>query len=69
MIVILTFELPNPYSINIVFDKNLTLELGEITNLNTILKRINWAFQNYPFETADVIDADTSKILLKISDI
>lgn len=69
MIVILTFELPNPCSINIVFDENLTLELGEITNLNIILKRIAWAFQNYPFKTADVIDADTGKILLKISDI
>lgn len=69
MIIILIFELPNPCSINIVFDENLTLELGEITNSNTILKRIAWAFQNYPFKTADVIDADTGKILLKISDI
>lgn len=69
MIVILTFELPNSCSINIVFDKNLTLELEEITNLNTILKRINWAFQNYPFKTADVINADTGEILLIISDI
>ena len=69
MIVILTFEFPNPCSINIVFDKNLTLELGEITNLNTILKKINWAFQNYPFKTADVINADTGEILLIISDI
>lgn len=69
MIAILTFELSNPCSINIVFDKNLTLELGEITNFNTILKRVTWAFQNYPFKTADVIDADTGEILLKISDI
>ena len=69
MIVILTFELPNPCSINIVFDENLTLELGEITNLNTILKRVNWAFQNYPFETADVINADTGEVLLIISDL
>lgn len=69
MIVILTFELPNPCPINIVFDENLTLELGKITNLNTILKRINWAFQNYPFKIADVIDTDTGEILLKISDI
>lgn len=69
MIVILIFELPDSYSINIVFDENLTLEIGKITNLNTILKRVTWAFQNYPFKTADVIDADTDKILLKISDI
>jgi len=69
MIVILTFELPNACSINIVFDENLTLELGEVTNLNTILKRINWAFQNYPFKTADVVNADTGEILLIISDI
>ena len=69
MIVILTFEFPNSCSINIVFDKNLTLELGKITNLNTILKRVNWAFQNYPFETADVINADTDEVLLIISDI
>lgn len=69
MIVILTFEFPNPCFINIVFDENLTLELGEITDSSTILKRISWAFQNYPFKTADVIDADTGKILLKISDI
>ena len=69
MIVILIFELPNSCPINIVFDENLTLELGEITNLNTILKRISWAFQNYPFKTADVINADTGEILLMISDI
>lgn len=69
MIVILIFELPDSYSINIVFDENLTLELGEVTNLNTILKRINWAFQNYPFKTADVINASTGEILLIVTDI
>lgn len=69
MIVILIFELTNSCPINIVFDENLTLELGEVTNLNTILKRINWAFQNYPFKTADVINASTGEILLIVTDI
>ncbi len=57
-----TIDLNEYYVMQITFDDALTLELSG--NYFDAIHKLEWAFQNYPFKDATVIDVNTGELLI-----
>lgn len=60
----LTFDFTYTTNVVIFFDEKL--EINMTGSMNEIIEKIRWAFNNYPFSTAEAVDARTGEIILTV---
>ncbi len=51
-------------SVEIEFDDEFKIQMTD--SLDNILNKIRWAFGEYPFTIADVIDSKTGEVILTV---
>jgi len=60
----LTFDFTYTANVVIFFDEKL--EINMTGSVNEMIEKIRWAFANYPFSVAEVVDAKTGEIILTV---
>lgn len=57
----ITFDFTYSENFTIIFDDILSLDFSG--SMNDAIEKVKWGFDNYPFEKADVINANTGEII------
>lgn len=59
-----TIDLTKYRTVQIIFDDFLTMEISG--NYFDVFRKIEWAFQNYPFKDASVTDVKSRELLITV---
>ena len=59
-----TIDLTKYRTVQIIFDDFLTMEISG--NYFDVFRKIEWAFQNYPFKNATVTDVKSRELLITV---